>query len=62
VLAAVVRGRPDALVDDDLHYALQRIKQNYGREIAAGVPLLIEIQPLLEECLLIHSPLAPVSR
>lgn len=62
VLAAVIRGQPDSLVADDLDYALQRIETTYGREISTGAPLLIEIQPLLEECLLIHSPLPPLSR
>ena len=62
VLAAVVRGQPDPLVDEDLAYALQRIRRTHGPQIAAGLPLLTEIQPLLEECLLIHSPLAPLGR
>jgi len=62
VLAAVVRGAPDRLVDADLDYALRRIETLYGKEIASGAPLLKEIQPTLEECLLIHAPLAPTSR
>ncbi|MBK1827167.1 hypothetical protein [Haloferula rosea] len=62
MLAAVVRGTPDRLVESDLDYALRRIQQYHGSEISSGAPLLTEIQPLLEECLLIHSPLAPTSR
>ena len=62
MLAAIVRGIPDRLVESDLDYALRRIQQYHGSEISNGAPLLMEIQPLLEECLLIHSPLAPTSR
>lgn len=56
LLVALVRGRPDSLAGVDLDYALQRIESRYLTPLAEGEPLLQEIQPLLEECLLIHSP------
>lgn len=60
VAAAVVRGTPDAVVKTDLDYALGRIEGRYEEELTEGRPLLEEIQPMLEECLLIHSPMSPV--
>ncbi|MCH7228036.1 hypothetical protein [Haloferula sp. A504] len=60
LLVALVRGRPDSLAGVDLDYALQRIESRYLTPLAEGEPLLQEIQPMLEECLLIHSPPAPI--
>ncbi len=60
LLAALVRGRPDPLAGEDLDYALRRIESRFSRPLAEGDPLLQEIQPLLEECLLIHSPPASI--
>ena len=61
IMAALVRGEPDALVRNDLDYALRRIETRFGHDFEAEFPLLLEIQPLLEECLLIHSPVIPSS-
>jgi hypothetical protein len=61
MMAAIVRGEPDALVRNDLDYALRRIETRFGHDFEADLPLLLEIQPLLEECLLIHSPVIPSS-
>lgn len=60
ILVALVHGQPDALVRNDLDYAQRRIEQRFQKEFDSGSPLLLEIQPLLEECLLIHSPVIPV--
>jgi len=60
LLAAIVRGRPDPLAAADLDHALHRLEARFGDAIATGEPLLEELQPLLEECLLIHSPIAPL--
>ena len=60
IMAALVRGEPDALVRSDLDYAQRRIEERFQHEFDSGSPLLLEIQPLLEECLLIHSPVIPV--
>ncbi len=59
-LVALVRGRPDPLAGSDLDYALHRIESRFAGPLADGEPLLQEIQPLLEECLLIHSPPARI--
>lgn len=61
-LVAMVRGRPDADTVTDLDCIHRRIHDRFGDRIHAGEPLLDELQPLLEECLLIHAPLAPVAR
>lgn len=61
IMAALVRGEPDALVRNDLDYALRRIETRFGHDFEADLPLLLEIQPMLEECLLIHSPVIPTS-
>lgn len=60
-LIALVRGEPDARVEGDLDHLLHTIETDFGHRIATGQPLLREIQPYLEESLLIHAPLAPVS-
>lgn len=62
LLAALVRGRPDAEALVDLDCIHRRIHARFGDRLARTEPLLEEIQPLLEECLLIHSPLAPLAR
>ncbi|MCW1883372.1 hypothetical protein OKA04_01435 [Luteolibacter flavescens] len=61
LLVAVIRGEVTGLAKTDLEFALKRIERRYQQEFAQGVPLLEELQPLLEECLLIHSPAAPAS-
>jgi hypothetical protein len=59
-LAALVRGRPDPLARPDLQFALRRIEARFATPLADGTPVLQEIQPMLEECLLIHSPPSPL--
>ncbi|MBB5350013.1 hypothetical protein HNR46_000234 [Haloferula luteola] len=61
-LIACFRGRADTDALLDLECILRRIQLRFGPRLAAGDPLLEEIQPMLEECLLIHSPLAPIAR
>lgn len=58
-LVAVVRGEINDLVKADLDFALRRIETRYRAPFEQGHPLLKELQPLLEECLLIHSPAGP---
>jgi hypothetical protein len=60
-LVAVIRGEVNDLVKADLDFALRRIETRFREPFAHGQPLLKELQPLLEECLLIHSPAAPPS-
>ena len=60
-LVAVVRGEINDLVKSDLDFALRRIENRYRTPFVQGHPLLKELQPMLEECLLIHSPAAPIS-
>lgn len=58
-LVAVIRGEINDLVKADLDFALRRIETRFHEPFVQGLPLLKELQPLLEECLLIHSPAAP---
>jgi hypothetical protein len=58
-MVAVVRGEVNDIVKADLDFALKRIETRYRQPFVQGHPLLKELQPLLEECLLIHSPAAP---
>jgi hypothetical protein len=58
-LVAVIRGEINDLVKADLDFALRRIETRFEEPFVQGRPLLKELQPLLEECLLIHSPAAP---
>jgi hypothetical protein len=59
LLVAIIRGEANDLVKADLDYALKRIESRYGSAFVRGQPLLDELQPLLEECLLIQSPAGP---
>jgi len=59
LMVAVIRGDVNDLVKADLDFALKRIETRYKSEFVQGHPLLQELQPLLEECLLIHSPAGP---
>jgi hypothetical protein len=61
LLVAVVRGEINDLLKADLDFALRRIETRYHQPFVQGEPLLKELQPLLEECLLIHSPAAPAT-
>jgi len=60
-LVAVVRGEINELLKSDLDFALRRIESRFRESFLQVQPLLKELQPLLEECLLIHSPAAPAS-
>jgi hypothetical protein len=60
-LVAIVRGELDELVKSDFDFALRRIESRFHGPFVRGEPLLKELQPLLEECLLIHSPAAPAA-
>jgi hypothetical protein len=61
LLVAVIRGDVNDLVKADLDFSLKRIETRYRIEFVQGQPLLTELQPLLEECLLIHSPAGPAA-
>ncbi|TAE76824.1 MAG: hypothetical protein EAZ65_01530 [Verrucomicrobia bacterium] len=61
ILIAVVRGETNDLLEADLAFALRRIEHRFREAFLHGQPLLKELQPLLEECLLIHSPAAPLT-
>jgi hypothetical protein len=57
VLMTLVRGRPGELVSADLDFALRRIEDQFREQFRLeGSSLLHEIQPFLEDCLLIQSP------
>jgi len=57
ILVAIVRGRTNELVLADLEFALRRIEDNFRDQFEQeGSALLHELQPLLEDCLLIQSP------
>ncbi|WP_367872460.1 hypothetical protein [Luteolibacter sp. Populi] len=58
-MVAVIRGEINDLMKADLDFALKRIETRYRSPFVQGHPLLKELQPLLEECLLIHSPAPP---
>lgn len=59
-MIAVITGESNDQMKVDLDFALKRIETRYRTPFVQGQPLLKELQPLLEECLLIHSPVAPV--
>jgi hypothetical protein len=57
VLVAVVRGKSNELVLADLEFALKRIEDHFReRFVPGGPPLLKDLQPFLEDCLLIQAP------
>lgn len=57
VLMALVRGKPGELVAMDLEFALRRIEDRFRERFQQeGSELLRELQPFLEDCLLIQSP------
>jgi hypothetical protein len=57
VLAALVRGVPNAFLAADLEFALARIERRFREKFRQqGSPLLRVLQPYLEDCLLIQSP------
>lgn len=57
ILVAIVRGRPGELVLADLEFALRRIEDHFRDQFAQeGSALLHELQPYLEDCLLIQAP------
>ncbi len=57
ILMTLVRGRPGELVIADLDFALRRIEGQFAEKFRQeGSPLLHEVQPFLEDCLLIQSP------
>jgi hypothetical protein len=58
-MIAVIQGESNDLMKSDLDFALKRIETRYRTPFVQGQPLLKELQPLLEECLLIHSPVPP---
>jgi hypothetical protein len=56
-LVAVVRGRPSELILADLEFALRRIEDRFREQFKKeGSPLLLALQPFLEDCLLIQAP------
>jgi len=57
ILVAIVRGRPSELMLADLEFSLRRIEDYFRDQFAQeGSALLHEVQPFLEDCLLIQSP------
>lgn len=62
VLCAIVRGRPGELVLADLEFALRRIEDHFRDQFQQeGSALLHELQPFLEDCLLIQAPASSAS-
>jgi hypothetical protein len=56
-LVAVVRGRPSELILADLEFALRRIEDRFREQFKKeGSPLMLALQPFLEDCLLIQAP------
>ena len=56
-LVAVVRGQPSELILADLEFALRRVEDRFREQFQQdGSPLLLALQPFLEDCLLIQSP------
>lgn len=57
ILVAVVRGQPSELILTDLEFALRRVEDRFREQFQQkGSPLLLALQPFLEDCLLIQSP------
>lgn len=57
VLVAVIRGTTNELLELDLEYARRRIESRFrGRLAPGGPPLMLELQPYLEDCLLLQAP------
>jgi hypothetical protein len=57
ILVAVVRGQPSELILADLEFALRRVEDRFREQFQQkGSPLLLALQPFLEDCLLIQSP------
>jgi hypothetical protein len=59
ILVAITRGTPNELLLADLEFALHRIEDRFRTRLeATAEPLLYELQPFLEDCLLIQAPAA----
>jgi len=59
VLIAVTRGTPNELLLADLGFSLRRIEDRFRPRLKSPhQPLLHELQPFLEDCLLIQAPAA----
>lgn len=59
ILVAVTRGTPNDLLTADLAFTLQRIEERFAARLQSSAdPLLRELQPYLEDCLLIQAPAA----
>jgi hypothetical protein len=57
ILVAIVRGRPSELMLADIEFSLRRIEDYFRDQFSQeGSALLHEVQPFLEDCLLIQSP------
>jgi len=57
VLMVIIRGPSNDLVISDLDFSLRRIEERFREQLETeGVPLLHELQPFLEDCLLIQAP------
>ncbi len=57
ILIAVVRGRTNELVMADLDFSLRRVEDRFREKfVPGGPPLMEELQPFLEDCLLIQAP------
>lgn len=59
ILVAITRGTPNELLLADLDFSLRRIESRFRTRFKeANQPLLQELQPYLEDCLLIQAPAA----
>lgn len=59
ILVAVTRGTPNELLLADLDFSLRRIEDRFRPRLKSPhQPLLQELQPFLEDCLLIQAPAA----
>jgi hypothetical protein len=57
ILVAIVRGRPSELMLADIEFSLRRIEDYFRDQFTQeGSALLHEVQPFLEDCLLIQAP------
>lgn len=58
IMVAAIKGAPNTRYLDDLKYIRASIEGRYGNQLrAGGEVLLFDVQPALEDALLVHSPI-----